>query len=66
MAAELLEGLKCFIFVCDDAELNRRETLQSAKDFIMPRRKHDLPPHACIGAGFVSPEVVRFKGVVHS
>ena len=30
----VLEDLEFFIFVCDDAEVNRRETLQSKQDFI--------------------------------
>ena len=30
----VLEELEYFIFVCDDAEVNRRETLQSKDDFI--------------------------------
>ena len=30
----VLEDLEYFIFVCDDAEVNRHETLQSKEDFI--------------------------------
>ena len=30
----VLDDLEYFIFVCDDAEVNRREILQSEKDFI--------------------------------
>ena len=34
---ELLESLEYFIDLCDDAELNRREILQSKRDFITLR-----------------------------
>jgi len=43
----VLEGLEYFIFLCEDAELDCREILQSEKDFIMHRRKHGLTLHAC-------------------
>jgi len=36
-----------FRFICDYAEVNRREILQSEKDFIMQRRKRGLTLHAC-------------------
>jgi hypothetical protein len=54
--AELLESLEYFIFVCDDAEVNRRETLQSKEDFITKRTR--LNPSCVLEAGFVSLETL--------
>ncbi|MDB4521391.1 hypothetical protein N9080_04295 [Akkermansiaceae bacterium] len=50
----MLESLEYFIFVCDDAELNRREILQSERDFIT--KKARLIPSCVLEAGFVSLE----------
>ena len=44
---EVLEVLEYFIGVCDDAKVNRRETLQSEEVFIMPIREHGLTIYAC-------------------
>ena len=43
VVADFLEVLECFIFVCDDDEVRRREILQSKRDFITLRREHGLP-----------------------
>ena len=52
----MLEGLEYFIFVCDYAEVNRREILQSEKDFITQTAR--LTPSCVLEAGFVSKEVM--------
>tara|TARA_B100001093_G_C26817835_1_gene1010560 strand:+ start:711 stop:863 length:153 start_codon:yes stop_codon:yes gene_type:complete len=44
---EMLEGLEYFIGVCDDAEVNCCEILQSDGAFITQRRQHELNSHAC-------------------
>ena len=46
MRRKAKRGIKYLIFVCDDAELDCREILQSEKDFIMHKRKHGLTLHA--------------------
>ena len=53
---ELLESLEYFIDLCDDAELNRREILQSKRDFITKRTQ--LTPSCVLEAGFVSKEIL--------
>ena len=53
---DLLEGLEFFIFVCDDAEVNCREILQTKKDFITKRIR--LTPSCVLEAGFVSQELM--------
>ena len=40
-------GIKYFIFLCDDAEVNCRETLQSKRDFIMEKRHCGVTLSAC-------------------
>ena len=42
--------------MCDDAEVNRREILQSKKDFITKRTR--LTPSCVLAADFVSLEVL--------
>ena len=54
--AEFLEVLEYFIDVCDDAEVNCREILQSERDFIT--RIARLTTSCVLEAGFVSQEVV--------
>ena len=49
---EVLEGLEYFIGVCDDAKVNRRETLQSKEDFITKWTRLNLS--CALTAGFVS------------
>ena len=52
MRRKAKRGIKYLIFVCDDAEVNRRETLQSERDFITKRTR---PTFLCVlKAGFVS------------
>ena len=48
----VLEDLEYFIFVCDDAEVNRRGILQSKEDFIT--QTAPLNPSCVLEAGFVS------------
>ena len=48
----VLDDLEYFIFVCDDAEVNRRETLQSERDFITKRTR--LTSSCVLAVGFVS------------
>ena len=57
--AEFLEVLESFIDVCDDDEINFRETLQSEKDFITKRIR--LNPSCVLESGFVSLEVAYFE-----
>ena len=45
-------GIKYFIFVCDDAEVDFREILQSKEDFIT--QTAPLNPSCVLEAGFVS------------
>ena len=59
---ELLESLECFIFVCDDAEVNCCEILQSKEDFIRKRR---LTPSCALAVGFVSLRFVRRRSPKH-
>ena len=40
-------GIKYFIFLGDDAEVNCRETLQSKRDFIMEKRHCGVTLRAC-------------------
>jgi hypothetical protein len=49
---KVLEGLEFFIFVCNYAEVNRREILQSEKDFIAQTAR--LTSSCVLAAGFVS------------
>ena len=48
----VLEGLGVFIFVCDDAEVDFREILQSKEDFIT--QTAPLNPSCVLAVGFVS------------
>ena len=50
----MLEGFEYFIDLCDDAEVNCREILQSKKNFITKRTR--LTPSCVLESGFVSPE----------
>ena len=52
----VLEGLEYLIFVCNYAEVNRGEILQSEKDFITQTAR--LTPSCVLAAGFVSKEVM--------
>jgi hypothetical protein len=42
--------------MCDDAEVNRREILQSKKDFITQEKTARLNPSCVLEDGFVSLE----------
>ena len=44
--------------MCDDAEVNRREILQSKKDFITQEKRTRLNPSCVLAADFVSLEVL--------
>jgi len=52
MRRKAKRGIKYLIFVCDDAEVNRRETLQSERDFITKRTR--LTSSCALAACFMS------------
>jgi hypothetical protein len=52
----VLKGLEYFIFLCEDAELDCREILQSEKDFITKRTR--LIPSCVLEVIFVSQETL--------
>ena len=52
MRRKAKRGIKYFIFVCDDAEVDFREILQSKEDFIT--QTAPLNPSCVLAVGFVS------------